>query len=254
MTDLLDPIRAFQRKLYHEYAADLELPDTFKYLYGNPIRPVVPIDTATGAVMIIGRHPETFYAHIGDERDVPVADVPRPYPNELYFDGYRPRSHSSGAQLEEALLLPLDLQRRQCWLTHLVHVFLLTRDQIDAYRRLGTIWPEYETRSRFEVLARQSLDWLTREVTLAKPRLILTLGADVAGILQGVSSQAAREELLDGTPRRLRIANQEYPVIHLAELGMVIRHGATDSPWPKIHAERHLPAVRAALSRYLGHH
>jgi len=133
-------------------------------------------------------------------------------------------------------------------------VYLLTRDQIDAYRRLGTIWPEYETRSHFEVLARQSLDWLTREVTLAKPRLILTLGADVAGILQGVSGQAAREQLLDGAPRRLRVGNQEHPVIHLSELGMVIRHGATDSPWPKIHTERHLPAVRAALSHYLGRH
>jgi hypothetical protein len=252
MTELRDPIRAFQRKLYHEYAADLELPGTYKYLYGNPIRPVVPIDTATGAVMIIGRHPETVYAHVEDERDVPVSDVPRPFPSELYFDGQRPRSHTSGAQLEEALLLPLDLQRRQCWLTHLVHVFLLTRDQIDAYRRLGTIWPEHETRSRFEQLAQQSIEWLAWEVVVAKPRLILTLGADLAGILQGISGPAAREALLDGSLRRLRVAGQEYPVIHLAEPGSVIRYGATDSPWPKIHTERHLPAVRQALRRYLG--
>lgn len=252
MTELLDPIRAFQRKLYHAYAADLELPDTYKYLYGNPIRPVVPIDTATGAVMIIGRHPETMYAHIDDERDVPVADVPRPFPNELYFDGQRPRSHTSGAQLEEALLLPLDLQRRQCWLTHLVHVYLITRDQIEAYRRLGTIWPEHETRSRFEHLAHQSLQWLARELAVAKPRLILTLGADLAGVLQGVTGRAAREALLDGSVRRWRVAEQEYPVIHLAELGAVIRHGAADSPWPKLHEERHLPAVKQALERYLG--
>ncbi|MGC9361221.1 MAG: hypothetical protein ACP5G7_12765, partial [Anaerolineae bacterium] len=74
---------------------------------------------------------------------------------------------------------------------------------------------------------------------------------DVAGIVQGVTGQAAREALLDGTVRRLRLANQEYPVIHLSELGLAIRHGATDSPWPKIHTEIHLPVVKQALSRSL---
>lgn len=251
MTETLDPIRAFQRKLYNEYKADLDLPDTYKYVYGNPVQPVVPIDTATGAVMIIGRHPETTYAHIDEERDVPVADVPHPFPSEMYFDGLRPRFHTSGAQLEEALLLPLDLQRRQCWLTHLVHVYLFTRDQIDAYRRLGAIWPERETRNCYEELARQSLGWLALELAVAKPRLVLTLGADVAGIVQKVTGQAAREALLDGSVRRLRLTDQEYPVIHLAEPAAVIRHGTANSPWPQVHRECHLPAVKEALRRYL---
>jgi len=251
MTETLDPIRAFQRKLYNEYKTALELPDTYKYIYGNPVHPVVPIDTATGAVMIIGHHPETIYAHIGEERDVPVADVPRPFPSEIYFDGLRPRFYTNGAQLEEALLLPLDLQRRQCWLTHLVHVYLFTRDQIDAYRRLGAIWPERETRSCYEQLARQSLGWLAMELAVAKPRLVLTLGADVAGIIQGVTGQAARDALLDGTVRQLRLEHQEYPVIHLAEPAAVIRHDTGDSPWPRLHRERHLPTVKEALWRFV---
>jgi hypothetical protein len=251
MTDRIDPIRAFQRRLYSDYEGDLQLPHTFKYFYGNPVQPVVPLDTALDAVMIIGRHPETIYAHVADERDVPVGDVPRPFPSEIYFDGLRPRFHSSGAQLEEALLLPLNLQRRQCWLTHLVHVYLFTRDQVEAYRRLGVIWPEQETRTAFEELAQQSLPWLADEMAVAKPRLVLTLGADVAGIVQGVTGQAAREALLDGTVRELSLAGHSRPAIHLAEPAQVIPHAAAHTSWPEIHAERHLPAVKQALSRYL---
>jgi len=251
MADTVDPIRAFQRRLYSDYKDDLQLPQTYKYVYGNPVQPVVPLDTATGAIMIVGRHPETIYAYAGDERDVPVADVPRPFPSDIYFDGLRPRFHLSGAQLEEALLLPLNLQRRQCWLSHLVHVYLFGRGEIEAYRRLGSIWPEQETRGTFETLAQQSLPWLADELAVAKPRLVLTLGVDVAGIVQGVTGQAAREALLDGTVRELSLAGQSYPVMHLADPSRVIRHAASDSSWPATHAERHLPAVKQALGRYL---
>ncbi|MGC9360576.1 MAG: hypothetical protein ACP5G7_09425, partial [Anaerolineae bacterium] len=74
---------------------------------------------------------------------------------------------------------------------------------------------------------------------------------DVAGIVQGVTGQAAREALLDGTVRELRLAGQSYPVMHLADASQVIRHAVSDSPWPAMHVERHLPAIKQALSRYL---
>ena len=119
-----DDVKRFQRRLYAEYKDDLDLPQPYQYLYGNPIHPVVPLDVAQDSVFILGAYPSARFAAIGSERDVPVADNCGPFSTERYFDGSRVRTVNSGAELEEAYLEPLGLSRDQCWITDLVRVFL----------------------------------------------------------------------------------------------------------------------------------
>ena len=116
-------VQRFQKRLHAEYKRDLSLPQTYKYIYGNPVQPVVPLDTAQDGVCIIGAYPSAQFATIGSERDVPVGDNCGPFSTERYFDGSRVRTVASGYELEKAYLAPLGLQREQCWITDLVRVF-----------------------------------------------------------------------------------------------------------------------------------
>ena len=188
----MNVIQDFQRRLYAGYKDDLSLPPTYKYIYGNPVRPAVPLDVAIDGVLVIGAYPSARFATIDSERDVPVEDHCGPFSSECYFDGSRIRTVDSGQELEDAYLAPLGLRRDQCWITDLVRVFLFKEGHLAKYRRLGCPWPERETRNQFEEFAQQGLHWLEQELALARPRLVISLGAEVAGILQGVKSAAKR--------------------------------------------------------------
>ncbi len=243
-------IQNFQQRLFTTYINDLTLPARYAYLYGNPVQPVAPLDTAQNGVMIIGAYPSARFATIGAERDVPVADNCGPFSTESYFDGSRVRTVASGAELEQAYLRPLGLRRDQCWITDLVRVFLFKDGHISKYRRLGCNWPARETRSQFEALAAQGMHWLEEEIRLARPRLVITLGAEVAGIVQGVKGQAARNQLLSGHLNDLWLGDTEvYPVIHLAHPGIVMRPASEQNPWPRRHREEHIPAAREIVRR-----
>jgi uracil-DNA glycosylase len=237
-------IDSFRRRLYASYKQSLTLPVGYKYLYGNPVQPAVPLDVARDGVMVIGAYPSARFATLSGESDVPVADHCAPFSGEIYFDGARVRSVASGVELEQAYLRPLGLSRSQCWITDLVRVFLFTEGHIAKYRRLGCPWPARETRSQFEQYARQGLGWLVEELEMAQPRLVLTLGAEVAGVLQGVRGLAARNALLGGDVKELWLGDAGYPVIHLAHPGIVMRPATEANPWPRRHREEHLPRAR----------
>jgi uracil-DNA glycosylase len=242
-------IRDFQQRLYANYRGDLSLPPTYKYIYGNPVQPVVPLDTTQDGVCIIGAYPSAQFATIGSERDVPVGDNCGPFSTERYFDGSRVRTVASGDELEKAYLAPLGLRREECWITDLVRVFLFKEGHLAKYRRLGCTWPERETRSQFEAFAQQGLRWLEAELALAQPRLVITLGAEVAGILQDVRGQKKRNALLGGDRKELELGMASYPVIHLAHPGIVMRPASERNPWPRLHREMHIPAARKAVER-----
>jgi len=242
-------IQDFQKRLHANYKNDLSLPTTYNYIHGDPVQPVVPLDTAQDGVCVIGAYPSARFATIGSETDVPVADVRGPFSMECYFDGDRVRIVESGHELEEQYLHPLGLAREQCWITNLVRVFLFKKGHIDKYRRLKCTWPERETRSQFEKFAKQGLRWLDEELTLARPRLVITLGAEVAGILQNVSGQKQRNTLLGGDLKKLQRASTIYPVIHLVHPGIVMRRASNHNPWPRLHRKVHIPAAREALEQ-----
>jgi uracil-DNA glycosylase len=153
----------------------------------------------------------------------------------------------SGAELEQAYLAPLGLHRSQCWITDLVRVFLFKEGHIAKYRRLGCGWPERETRSQFEEYAVQGMRWLEEELALARPGLVITLGREVAGILRQVKGRQKRNAWLGGEVRPLKLGGKAYQVVHLAHPGIVMRPESERNPWPRLHREEHIPALREEL-------
>lgn len=107
-------------------------------------------------------------------------------------------------------------------------------------------------RERFEELAKQSLIWIERELAVARPRIVITLGTELAGVVRGVASSAQRNALLGPTISPLQFGSICAPTVHLAHPGIVMRKNDTGrNPWPRVHEEEHIPALREALARLL---
>jgi hypothetical protein len=60
-------VRAFQKRPYVSYKDSIPLPLPYQYIHGNPVQPVVPLDTALHGVFIIGAYPSARFAAIGGE-------------------------------------------------------------------------------------------------------------------------------------------------------------------------------------------
>jgi hypothetical protein len=83
---------------------------------------------------------------------------------------------------------PLGILRRDCWITDFVKVFLFKEGHRAKYVRLGSAPPTGYERECFAKLAVKSIGWIEKELQVAQPRLVITLGAEIAGLLRGVSS------------------------------------------------------------------
>ena len=243
-------VQDFQKRLYAEYKKTLSLPEPYQYIYGNPVQPVVPLDVAQGGVFIIGAYPSARFACIDGERDVPVGDNCGPFSTEHYFDGSRKRTVDSGRELEEAYLAPLGLQRKQCWITDLIRVFLFKPGHVEKYRRLGCTWPPEPTRDRFEEYAKAGLPWLDEELKLARPKIVITLGSEVAGILQDVDGQKQRNALLGGDRKNVTICGNTYPAVHFAHPGIVMRPATQRNRWPDLH-KKHIELAKKVIEEVL---
>ncbi len=199
-------------------------------------------------MLIIGAYPSARFETIDGENDVPVGDNLGPFEPERYFDGARVRVQASAAELNEFYLAPLGVDRSRCWITDLVKVFLFKEGHREKYKRRGVAPPPGYERERFEDLATRSLSWIEREVAVARPRLIITLGAKVAGVIRGVTSASKRNALLGPIPAPVRFGAIDVATVHLAHPGIVMRKGDdARNPWPRIHAEEHVPRLREAM-------
>lgn len=240
-------IAQFQKRLFAEYKGSLSLPLRYSYISGVDVEALVPIDTHQGGVFLLGAYPSARFAAVPPERDVPVADNCGPFSTERYYDGSRVRTVDSGEELEKGYLRPLGLDRTQCWITDLVRVFLFKDRHLDKYRRLGCDWPGRETRTLFEQFAVEGMHWLEEELRVAEPKVVITLGAEVAGILQGVKGSLERNSLLSGQVRSISLGGFTYRTIHLAHPGIVMRPSTSRNPWPKRHRTLHIPRARKEL-------
>ena len=240
-------ISRLQRSIQDEYAAAIGLDPDAKYISGAPLRPLPPLDVGTDAVMIVGAYPSARFAAINGVRDVPVGDNLGPFEPERYFDGQRVRTQASADELRTLFFEELDLDRQACWVTDLVKVFLFKSGHRVKYTSLGAKVPHGYFRERFEELALVSVAWLELEIAAASPRLLVTLGSEVAGVLRGVTSQQARNSLLHGTPSDLTIGKHSVRAVHLAHPGILMRKGDhARNPWPARHKE-HLLELRSEL-------
>jgi len=245
-------IQNYQQRLFNHYKESIHLPPTYKYIHGNPVQPLVPLHMPQQSVVIIGACPSARFATVGLEKNVPVEDLTAPFSEESYFDGRRTRSIPSSVTLTEAYLQPLGLKLEQCWLTNLVRLFLFNDSHLQIYRRLGCGWPEWETRSRFEALARQGLPWLEAELALARPKLVITQGAQTAAVLQDVRGAAAGEALLGGNLQDLWLGERVYPTLHLTAPHMLSQRATAQTSWLEVHWEKHLPAARGIVRQLVG--
>ncbi len=195
-------IRRYQQKCFREYARSVGLPEPYTYPDGNPIRPLPPTKTATGGLMIVGAYPSARFESrpstkpAGRNRLVPVADNTQPFGEEEYFDGTQVRRLESGHGLREYILEPLGLTLADCWVTDLVKVFLYKPEHVDSCGDACSGFTPPETRTRFMTFARDSVRWIAEECELCQPRLILTLGEEVAKAISG-DGHANADDLLN---------------------------------------------------------
>jgi uracil-DNA glycosylase len=240
-------ISQLQMRIVDEYAADLGLESKPAYISGAPLRPLPPLDVGTDSVMILGAYPSARFGVVSGIRDVPVGDNMGPFEPERYFDGQRVRTQASADELRDLFFNPLGLDRAECWVTDIVKVFLFKEGHRKKYESLGATPPQGYRREEFERLASESIRWLEKEIEAAAPRLLVTLGSEIAGLLRSVQSQKSRNALLTGEPRDLTIGRHAVRTVHLAHPGILMRKGDPErNPWPARHVD-HLAKLKASL-------
>jgi hypothetical protein len=241
-------ISSLQKQIAEEYAAHMGLDPRAAYISGAPLRPLPPLDVGTDSVMILGAYPSARFGVVSGIRDVPVGDNMGPFEPERYFDGQRVRTQASADELRELFFAPLGLNRADCWVTDMVKVFLFKEGHRKKYASLGAAPPRGYERERFEALAHESISWLERELEVAAPRLLVSFGSEVAGILRAVQGQQRRNQLLTGDPVDLSVGGRTVRAVHLAHPGILMRKGNDRrNPWPAEH-QKHLIKLKAALT------
>lgn len=220
-----DALNEYRDDVRKNYSKSVGLPADYAFSNGKPVLPLPPVSTAVGGVMIIGAYPSAIFA-----KGVPADNLQMPFDDTAYPGGI----NKSAEELDKEYLAPLGLARSGCWITNLVKVFLFKIGHAQAGGE--------ETRSDFDAYARASLPWLEKELALAKPRLIITLGEEVAGIVTGTAG-AERVKLLDYKIRTIKLNGREYKIVHMVHPGQLMRKNAK---WLKIHQEG-LKALRRII-------
>ena len=243
----------YQQECYREYAQSIGLPEVYTYPDGNPIRPLPPIQTAVGGLMIVGAYPSARFEsrksqdQTGRYRLIPVADNLQPFGYERYFDGVRVRTLESADGLREHLLSKfsdsdIEVSFDRCWVTDLVKVFLYKSAHVDSCRAVHPEFPVPELRSRFRKLGRESLSWLREECDLCQPKLVVTLGQEVAQVVSGELRVSADELLSREVSHPVTLGG--YPTLYLPHPDACRRF----EKWRKQMAER-VKLVRDALGK-----
>jgi len=235
------------KSMYEGYAKSVGLNPDAHYYSGTPIRPVVPLDHGTESVFFLGAYPSSRFVAFGGLADVPAGDNLGPFESERWFDGSRVRFQASARELDDYFLKPINLTRESCWITDLVKVFLFKDGHSEKYSKLGFGAPAGYERARFHELGIESLPWIGRELALARPRLVITLGAEVAGVVHGVRPGNRQTALLKPQVEEIDIAGYAAPAIHCAHPGILMRPSEQNT-WPDRHKEEFVPVIR----RFLG--
>ena len=225
-------IQNYQKKTWANYKKQIGLTDDYTYLYGNPIKVHVPIDTATDGLMIIGAYPTAHFNVIKSIRDVPVEDHLYPFSNKMYFDGSSVNCVKSGKEIEDYFLKTLNLKREDCWITDLVKVFLLKEGHIKKYEQLG--YHNFkETRSMFKTYAQASKTFIDDEILLAKPQIIIGLGEEVNSIMLNTPRANANKQMFQSEICLYTIGDTSFKYAPVAHPGILMRNSEQSLKWKK---------------------
>lgn len=234
----MDKIKQYQIKCQETYKEKVGIPSDYSYLSGNPVKVHIPVETTVGKVMIIGAYPTAYFNKIKSEagkiiRDVPMGDHISPFSNEEYPYGNSIRKIKSGTELENHYLQPLGLPRADCWITNLVKVFLFKEGHINKYNELGAASPSLN-RKQYRDLAEKSLIFIKEEIEIAQPKVILSLGSELAAILFNVSEKKAKKEYMTAMPHELIIHDQSYQCFSLPHPGIIMKNTGGSEKWRNI--------------------
>ncbi len=238
-------IHQYQKKCFKEYTESIKFPGETSYLHGNPVRTVVPIETAIGKIMIIGPQPAARVYFEKDIPDVPLCDETAPFSIEPYFDGSRVRSSFTGQELSEVILETLGVKREDCWLTSLVKVHLFDDDTVKKYHRLGK--EITENRSKYMQYANKSLQWIRDEIEIANPVAIILLGEQVISSLLLCTEEEALG-FMTGKVIEKKIIWKNSNFICLPPPGVIMDRSARN-PWPRKFAIQIGPVAMKEIER-----
>lgn len=241
----MDKTKDLQQFIFQNYTKEVGLDSQASYIYGNPLRPVVPLDVGTGEVFFLGAYPSARFEYI-ENVEVPASDILGPFANDRWFDGKRTREQFSSNIFQDSYLRPLELDRSACWITNLVKVFLFKVGHAERYDQLRAKPPNGYERERFYELGRLSFPYLEKELKLAKPQIVITLGEEVAGVLRGVRSNGKQSRLLVPEISDLSIGDTTVKSIHCPHPGNLMREGERN-PWPTRFRSEFIPLLKQVL-------
>lgn len=232
----------YQAEISRDYNKSIGLPENYVFLNGNPVKPLPPAQAAVGGVMIIGAYPSAIFEY-KNSRVIPAKNLKEPFDPALYDNS----KNKSAEELDQNILKPLGISRDKCWITNMVKAFLFKPEHTSQFTALKATAKGYATRESFEAYAQKSLPWLYREIEMAQPKVIITLGAEVAGVVRGVKGAEARNNLLNYQISSIKIGQHEYRIVHFVHPGLLMRKNAK---WMKIHnqgLERLAPEINKLL-------
>jgi uracil-DNA glycosylase len=169
--------------------------------------------------MVVGAYPSARFESrascdgSGRKRLVPVADNLHPFAKEEYFDGTRVRRLESGEGIRTYLLSQLGIEPNGCWITDLVKVFLHKPAHVDSCRAVVPNFRVPELRTRFLELGRRSLPWIKQECAICRPKLVITLGEEVAQVVSGEPKATAND--LPNRPAARALGIGGFPTVYV---------------------------------------
>lgn len=240
-------IQGYQKKCYRQYKKSIGYSAERSFLPGNPVEVVVPLETATEGVMVVGFHPLAKSFEIKDQKDVPLYSASYPYSAEAYFDGREVRTVGGGEYLDE-VLGKLGVERSKCWITTLIKVYLFNSKDVIKYNKLGNfkVAPD---EFNFKEWGEKSLPWLEDEVSLANPKLVILSGLETISLFFDVSPTKAKH-LIDGELRELKFGRKKVPVLCLQEMELMVNNNKRN-PWPEVFERKVLPQAKKSVAELL---
>jgi len=185
---------------------------------------IPPKQMTLHGVLILGAYPTAKFNRF-DGHKVPVENITEPFDPET----------ASGKELDDYYLNHLGISRPQCWITNLLKVFLFKPEHI----RPADATIRHLARDEFNRLASSpaNLEWLATELRIAAPRLVITLGREVAGIVRRIHGGKQQNALLTGLIEEHEFASTMYRWVHLPHPGIVMRGESEQNAWPNRHKE-----------------
>jgi len=208
----------FQKECYLNYIPSIRenvpgFPEEYYFPDGNPIKPVLPVQTIQNGIMVIGAFPSARFERRNGML-IPIANNLSPFGEETYFDGRETRFQASRESLNKNYFPQLSLIPQNIWITDIVKIYLFPEKHLKNCRQIAPNRVFINTHKLFKKIAQASMLWMANEIKLCNPSLIITLGEIPARVILG-DYKTENKILLDGN---IKIVNfiKNYKISCLA--------------------------------------